>query len=92
MTAPAFTPAPWFVSGVRATIDRQRWIRVLQETPEKELAFIPFGDRTTEEYRQCSADANLIAAAPTMADYIQRKADEGDAEAARIMEAVHGNL
>lgn len=34
-------------------------------------------------------DARLIAASPTMAAYIQRKADEGDEEAVRIMETVH---
>lgn len=31
--------------------------------------------------------ARLIAACPTMADYILRRADAGDAEAARIAEA-----
>lgn len=35
------------------------------------------------------ANANLIAASPTMAEYIQRKADEGDQEAIAIMEMVH---
>lgn len=36
-----------------------------------------------------AANARLIAASPTMANYIQRKADEGDEEAQRIMEAIH---
>lgn len=35
------------------------------------------------------ANARLIAACPEMASYIQQKADEGDAEAARIMEVIH---
>ena len=35
-------------------------------------------------------NANLTAAAPTMAGYIQRKAEEGDPEAAEIMEVIHG--
>ena len=34
-------------------------------------------------------NARLIAASPTMAEYIQRKADEGDTEAQAIMETVH---
>jgi hypothetical protein len=37
------------------------------------------------------ANARLIAASPTMAEYIQHKADEGDAEAAAIMEIVHAH-
>lgn len=37
------------------------------------------------------ANARLIAASPTMFSYIQRKAAEGDVEAAQIMEAVYAN-
>lgn len=54
------TPGPWFVSGVRATIDRQAWLRVLQETPERELAFIPYSDRT--DALHIEAHAKSIAA------------------------------
>ena len=36
-------------------------------------------------------DARLIAASPTMADYISRKADEGCSEAKTIMEAINAN-
>lgn len=34
------------------------------------------------------ANARLIAASPTMYDFISRRAAEGDAEARKIMEAV----
>jgi hypothetical protein len=37
------------------------------------------------------ADARLIAAAPTMAAYIEKRAAEGDVEAKSIMEAIHGD-
>jgi hypothetical protein len=37
------------------------------------------------------ANARLIAAAPTMADYIAKRAAAGDAEAARIMEVIRGH-
>lgn len=35
-------------------------------------------------------DARLIAAAPTMAEYISGREAAGDAEAKAIMEAIHG--
>lgn len=35
------------------------------------------------------ANARLIAAAPTMAEYIKRRADAGDVEATTILEAIH---
>ena len=63
---PSTCSGPWFVSGIRVTMDRQKWLRVLSETPEWEIAYIPFGDRTTEEYIRCTAHARLIAAAPDL--------------------------
>lgn len=35
-------------------------------------------------------DACLIAAAPTMYEFIEKKAHEGDADAKRIIASVHG--
>jgi hypothetical protein len=40
-------------------------------------------------FRNREANARLIAASPTMAEYIQRKADAGDHEASAIMETIH---
>lgn len=65
------TPGPWFVSGVRATIDRQAWLRVLQETPERELAFIPYSDRTDALHIEAHANARLAAAAPDLLDALK---------------------
>lgn len=36
------------------------------------------------------ANARLIAAAPTMYDFVQHAADHGDANAKAILEAIHG--
>jgi hypothetical protein len=45
--------------------------------------------RTVEEAEpELEANAHLIAASPTMYDYIKRRADDGDAEAQRIVEAI----
>jgi hypothetical protein len=35
------------------------------------------------------ANARLIAASPTMFDYVKRRADEGDAEAISIVENIN---
>ena len=37
------------------------------------------------------ADARLIAAAPTMHDYITKRAAAGDSEAAQILGGINGN-
>lgn len=37
---------------------------------------------------QQEANARLIAAAPTMREYIERKAEDGDAEARAILETI----
>jgi hypothetical protein len=65
------TPAPLFVSAVRTHLDRQQWLRILTEADEREVAFIPFGDRTTKMYLRCMADARLYAAAPDLLAALQ---------------------
>lgn len=40
--------------------------------------------------QQDQANARLIAAAPTMADYIRIRAADGDAEAMKIWESING--
>lgn len=37
------------------------------------------------------ANAHLIAASPTLAEYVRRKADEGCAEATSIMESIYAS-
>jgi hypothetical protein len=55
----------WSVSCVRRTMDGQRWYRIVSENGW-EIAYVPFGDRTTAEYRRCTEHARLIAAAPEL--------------------------
>lgn len=45
----------------------------------------------TVNWRNRAANACLIAAAPLMFDFIASRAAAGDAEAARIVEGIHGN-
>ena len=72
------TPGPWeFTEGaiVGPKIDdKPVWLRPVVARLETGVS---------------KANARLIAAAPTMAEYIERRAVAGDAEAAKIMEAIH---
>ena len=38
-----------------------------------------------------AADARLIAASPTMYDYVAKQAGSGDNEATKLLEAIHGS-
>lgn len=71
MTETPWTDGPLSVSAIRRTMDGQRWLRVCSENGW-ERAYVPFGDRTTAEYRQCMADAKLYAAAPELADLLEK--------------------
>lgn len=44
------------------------------------------GNRTSQETTE--ANARLISACPTMYEYIRRRADEGDGDAAKIIESI----
>ncbi len=66
-----WTPAPLHVSAIRATMDGQKWLRIISEADGFERAYVPFGDRTPEEYRQCMSDAKLYAKSPEMARLLQ---------------------
>jgi hypothetical protein len=87
-----FTPTPWKLGDYSAgytEIDgghgtpNAEWIGLAKVVTRMT------GDRDKNDNPIGLANARLIAASPTMAAYIQRKSDEGDEEAARIMEAIH---
>jgi hypothetical protein len=42
------------------------------------------------QYSHCAANAHLIGAAPSMADYIKRRAEAGDAEASALLSRARG--
>jgi hypothetical protein len=81
-----FTPGPWFTydDGIIRHNGPAGVLGLKLGSPWLEEAW-SYDDADAET----RANARLIAAAPTMAGYIQRKADEGDAEAAAIMESIH---
>jgi hypothetical protein len=65
------SPGPLIVSAIRRTMDGQQWLRVVTSKDNREVAYVPFGDRTPHEYHQCRADARLYAAAPDLVPSLQ---------------------
>ena len=72
------TPGPWWVAG-KATIR--------YGDPNS----IDTGWVASVHWRNREANARVIAAAPTMFDYIAARASSGDTEAAMIIETIHVN-
>ena len=81
-----FTPGPYGVSSVR---DDQFGNPIMAQGGQI-VGFAVNMALTPEMAKTQAATALVLAAAPTMAGYIQRKAEEGDHEAAEIMEVIHG--
>lgn len=92
VSAPAFTPGPWspFYANqhtINTTQDRRGFYRcTVIQMPSAEITAEARGK--TED--QARANASLIAATPTAADYIRRKAEGGDEEAQQIWEMICG--
>lgn len=80
----ATTPGPWFVERGQATARRQVAELVDGRTGLARWCIVHDGKRDGD----AEADARLIAASPTMADYIRSKAGHGEAEAVRIVETI----
>lgn len=80
------TPGPWKLEGNWDARNPRLggWVSTMHPSPLFELTPV------TGEPGEIVANAQLIASVPTMADYIQSRADAGDVEAVKIMEAVHG--
>ncbi|CAB3812158.1 hypothetical protein EUC41_08600 [Achromobacter denitrificans] len=80
-----FTPGPWkvfdsMVDGDTYGIDGADG-----------FAVVYYGYRATEDGIPKKADACLIAAAPTMYDFIEQRAAQGDQEAIQILGGIHAN-
>jgi hypothetical protein len=82
MTNVGFTEGPWTAYLGLPSPQYRHQIVAFGKTVAR--IYCTKGDETAD-----TANARLIAASPTMAKYIQRKADEGDLEAAKIMETIH---
>lgn len=81
MNAPKWTPGPWrFTSG--------KLPRVI--SPPITICGVHRIGRFTSDAAtpQTEANGHLIAAAPTMALYVKKRAEAGDAEAAEIWESI----
>ena len=74
----AHTPGPWAVSAEESSI--------VEDSRGVMVAEVYDGGDFDDEYdpRLEQANAHLIAACPTMLDYIKRQADAGDQEALSI--------
>lgn len=77
MSAPHEPIGAWRVSCMRRTMDGQSWYRIVSEN-DWEIAYVPFGDRTDEEYRRCTEHSRLIAAAPDMYEALRPFAEHPD--------------
>jgi hypothetical protein len=74
------TPGPWEVAGFHGRSEK------IEADNKVCVAIMPGWH--PEHWEEMDANARLIAAAPTMAEYIQRKADEGDQDAAKIISSL----
>ena len=76
MTTAAHTPGPW-----RVGLDKNS----VRDSDEGYIADCQnrFADKTTVE-----ANARLIAASPSLYDFVKSKADHGDADAAQLIASI----
>ena len=79
----AHTPAPWLIEWNAAQGGEGHYIKDSQDTGElSRIAAVLFHDDTDGETR---ANARLIAASPTMYDYLVERAQSGRSDAMREM-------
>ena len=83
----AHTPAPWLIEWNAAQGGDGHYITDSTDMGElSRIAAVLFHDDADGETR---ANAHLIAASPTMYDYLVERAQSGDARAASIVEAIN---
>ena len=83
----AHTPAPWLIEWNAAQGGEGHYITDSKDMAElSRIAAVLFHDDADGETR---ANARLIAASPTMYDYLVERAQSGDARAASIVEAIN---
>ena len=83
------TPGPWFVGDQNS---QQMTIDIIAHDDEGDelIASVPWADNTIAG-KSGEANAALIAAAPSMYEFVASMAKSGDTEALKIMEGIHGN-
>ena len=81
------TPGPWLIEWNAAQGGEGHYITDSKDMVElSRIAAVLFHDDADGETR---ANAHLIAASPTMYDYLVERAQSGDARAASIVEAIN---
>lgn len=78
MTSTAHTPGPWVAETYQG-----RTTRLRVRTAEQAVTICQVTALIHKE-----ANARLIAASPTLYEYVAKKANEGDADAARIIASI----
>lgn len=95
MSETKWTPGPWRYE-LDGGPDNDMRNAVLAEINDLWVAAcyrsgtLPRDERSADAEREAEANARLIAAAPTMADYIKRQAANGCVEAAQLLEQING--
>ena len=83
-----FTPGPWYVGS--GTYEGRNIYSVASVTDDEGFTYQPIVASAEDDGIKCwDANARLIAAAPTMYEYIASSASNGCAEARKIMEAIN---
>lgn len=83
----AFTPGPWHYLDIGEIVpsDSDGY-----PNADVRICYMATPGSAINAHERLEANAHLIAAAPTMAGYIQRKAEAGDNEAQEIWEVACG--
>ena len=81
------TPGPWLIEWNAAQSGEGHYITDSKDMVElSRIAVVLFHDDAEGE---TASNARLIAASPTMYDYLVERAQSGDARAASIVEAIN---
>jgi hypothetical protein len=86
----SLAPAPWSVD--KGSVGKQWTNSVsIKDAEGGHLAHLTRGYDGDKYGDDCPSwkNANLIAAAPTMREYISKRAASGDVEAAQILDSIH---
>ena len=81
------TPGPWYVGS--GTYEGRNIYSTASVTDGEGFTYQPVVATAEDEVACWDANARLIAAAPTMYEYIASSASNGCAEARKIMEAIN---
>jgi hypothetical protein len=79
----------WSVSDSLVEIETNKFLQVSDDYANRVVAYIPYSHVHRNSHKEAAGDARLIAAAPTMYALLERRAEQGDREAAEFLETIH---